>query len=219
MNYERIIKSIIIFSEIGFILCGFALVIFSYHPILWEIWQNPLFMGVIGILSGFILMLPKFIYNNSWLKKIYSTQLLYFIQIIILLGLFLNAIGALGLYLNLQYFDTFAHLMAGLVYSFGLYFIYLIYPSPTKAYQLREQRKALIFTIFVFFSFSLLWELYEYYGDILFNTQMFGEPGEKIDTQIDIIASTIGSITGIIIAHYNAKKMIEYFAKLKKIKK
>lgn len=218
MNYERIVKNTFLSAEIGFIVCGFMLVILSCKPALWEIWQNPLFMGVIGIFSGFILMLPRFIYNNSWLKKIYSIQLLYFIQLIILLGLFLNAIGALGLYLNLKNYDIFTHFFDGVIFSFGLYFIYLIYPHPEKAFLAKEQKKALIFTIFIFFSFAVLWEIYEYFGDILFKTQMFGEPGEKIDTEIDIIASTIGSITGIILARYNAKKLIGYFGRIKKPK-
>lgn len=218
MNSERIIKNTILFSEIGFIASGFALVIFSYKPVLWEIWQNPLFMGVIGIFSGFILMLPRYIYKNSWLKNIYSIQLLYFLQIIILVGLFLNAIGALGLYLNLKFYDTFAHLFDGIIFSFGLYFIYLIYPHPEKAFLVKEQRKALVFTIFIFFSFILLWEAYEYLGDIIFKTQMLGEPGEKIDTEIDIASSAIGSAIGIIIAHYNAKKLIGYFGRIKNSK-
>jgi len=212
MTWERIANIIIKFSVGVFIIGGLVLIILSFHPETWIIYGNPLFMGFISILSGIILCFPKIIFHKSWIKKIYSPHLLYFVQFILLIGLILNAFGALGFYLNLKYYDSVVHFIDGIIFSFGLYFLYLIYPDPRNAFKTREQRKALFFTLFIFFGFALLWEFYEYYGDIIFKTQMFGEPGEKIDTQIDLIATTLGSVIGIIIAHFNAKKLIRYFS-------
>lgn len=113
---------------------------------------------------------------------------LYFV----ILTLFICACQYFGMmwdfYSLVESFDTFLHLFSGAIFSFfGLYFYEL--------FTTRENRSRVV-SIFFGIGFahiiSVGWEIYEFSVDNLFgfNTQI----GGLVDTMVDLIASTIGSL-------------------------
>lgn len=165
-------------SSVGFVVFGFYLL----HT------DDNLFRVVMAFFSPFFIFAPRVLCRYVLQMQFISQRMLAVLEMLIAFMLSLNGIGALGLYLETQYYDLFLHflnpfLIAGiisiLIGSYGRY---------SASYQLSRVQH-----FFIFFTMILLigWEIWEYAGDQLFGTQMFGQPGEEYDTITDLGAGML----------------------------
>lgn len=84
------------------------------------------------------------------------------------------------------------------------------------AYFIREwyalsAKKSLVISAFLVFAGGIMWELWEFSGDWLFGTQMFGIYGGLVlkDTIVDNIMNILGIYTGAMFVIFRSKIMLK----------
>jgi hypothetical protein len=101
-----------------------------------------------------------------------------------------------GFYGSVPNWDTYVHLYSGVLTGwFGLYVV-----SHGESHTKAQFPKwfALIASLAVPLAIAALWEVYEYFSDIILNTNM--QVGGLDDTMIDTISALIGALIAIAIA-------------------
>ncbi len=184
------------FSVIAFIIGGLILLFGKgeWFPDFY----NPKFMGVIGLFCAFLIILPRLIFKTTISET--KEKALTFLQNILVISLLLNAAGALGLFqlykVGFEY-DKFLHFIIPVISVIAIaYFSYNWYGHTL--------RKSLILAAMLVFLGSFLWELYEFFGDWTFKTQMLGQYGKFVakDTLWDLIMNFLGTICAVIVLLY-----------------
>ncbi len=160
---------------------------------------NPQFMGIIGLISAILIVLPSLIFTpstSSWQAP--KQKALNLLQNVLVISLLLSAAGALGLFqlykVGFEYDKILHFIIPSLFIIVITYFNYHWYGI--------SFRKSLIIALILVTISGFLWELFELFGDKNFGTQMLGYYGEFVseDTFWDLIMNTLGSIVGVIIA-------------------
>lgn len=148
---------------------------------------------LLGLLSIILLIIPLFFEKIKHIKiKEYIKLIYYFFLLIafILGGLFL-------LYYRTLYFDLFVHGMFGLLLS-------VIFCQKTNNMTFKKSIILLSFIVFVAF----LWELLEFFSDIIIGTDHQEKISGAEDTMTDMLISMVGVLIYTI-----------YFRVMNKIKK
>lgn len=155
---------------------------------------NPKFMAMMAFISAFLIVLPRLIFKtNNDLKK---QQSLNFLQAGLIIILALNGLGALGLFqlyrVGIQY-DKLVHFIGPFI------FIIIVSRFGFQWYKWSLKKSIILAAILVFIG-GFIWELFEFFMDYLFRTQMLGQYGEFAfkDTIWDIIFNMFGIISGIV---------------------
>lgn len=159
---------------------------------------NPIFMGIMGIASVFIILSPRLVLNP--VGDDHKKKSIDFVQDALSLILVLSSAGGIGLYQLYRYgfqYDKFLH--------FFVSFILVI----TICNFLFYWHKIHIAKTFVYIAIGVVaagffWELFEYLTDLCLGTQTFGFYGELVfrDTVWDMIMNAFGAIIGAIVVLY-----------------
>lgn len=118
-------------------------------------------------------------------------------EALVALCMVLTWIGALGLYRTDWGYDTMVHaIISGcLAYMFT---VALAMALPSIE---RNPLRLLAIVVCLSITAGVINELFEWGGDQIFGTTMYGQAGEPNDTEFDLMANSIGGIVGMILAY------------------
>ena len=185
-------KNFLKFSSIILVIVGLILLLGSkdWFPGFY----NSVFMGIVAIVSPFLIYLPKFILTRSTPQK---RNLVLEMRSVIAFALLVNFAGELGLFQLYKYgfeYDKFAHFIVSMMFAF-------ILGESLREWEHLHAKELILIVFFIVFGSGLIWELFEASSDYLFKTQEWGVYGRHVtmDTLKDIVFNTLGAIAGIII--------------------
>lgn len=185
-------KRFLKFSSIILVIIGLLLLFGkkSWFPNFY----NPLFLGVIAVISPLLIYLPKFFLTKSSPKK---RKLILEMRSVITFSLLVNFAGELGLFQLYKYgfeYDKFAHFIVSMLFAF-------ILGEALSEWEQLSPGRILWLIFLVVFSSGILWEIFEATSDLLFKTQEWGVYGKHLvgDTYRDIAFNTLGAIAGIVV--------------------
>ena len=176
-----------------FIIAGLIL-IFGKREWFPEFYR-PQFMGIIAFVSALLIILPRFIFKPSS-EELNKQKSLNLLQAVLVVGLALNSLGALGLFqlykIGFEY-DKLIHFvvpfLSVIAFSrFGL-----------DWYGWSFGKSIILAAVLVIFG-GFFWELFEFFGDKLLKTEMSGYYGKFIikDTVWDSAMNFFGVVAGIL---------------------
>ena len=176
-----------------FIIAGLIL-IFGKREWFPEFYR-PQFMGIIAFVSALLIILPRFIFKPSS-EELNKQKSLNIFQAVLVAGLVLNSLGALGLFqfykIGFEY-DKLIHFvvpfLSVIAFSrFGL-----------DWYGWSFGKSIILAAVLVIFG-GFFWELFEFFGDKLLKTEMSGYYGKFIikDTVWDSAMNFFGVVAGIL---------------------
>ena len=155
---------------------------------------SPVFMGMVALISPFLIYLPRLILKKSSPQK---ERLTLKISSIIAFSLLVNMAGELGLYQLYKYgfeYDKFAHFGVSMLFAF-------ILGESLKEWEHLSSRKIVWLVLIIVFSSGILWEVFEATSDFLFKTQEWGVYGRHLagDTYRDVAFNALGALAGVIV--------------------
>ncbi len=171
------------------ILLAFELIDIRAHD---DEWFLAWLMGI----SAILLFLPWLIFKIPSLKRRATEPLLALIELLLAGAMCLSWIGSFGPYRWGIGYDSFVHYTASLFAAIG--FVTLVYTlKPTL-----KSNWAVVVVIAIVLSFltGIGNEAFEYYGDIIWGTEMYGEAGQPNDTVIDYAFDATGATLGVILS-------------------
>ncbi len=178
VDYNRIFSSLL---SMGLLLGGLIVLVF-YGPT-----RNALnFL----LWFGYSVMIFPILLS---LLKIDSKYLL-----LINIGVWLNVFGLIYAFNNLIYYDKFVHLSVGIIAGLAI-------SDAFKKNAFIKNKAVFVFIFLSVLGVSAIWEVSEYFGDILFNDLaqgVYNNSGEVLvppldDTMQDLILNGIGAILAI----------------------
>ncbi len=169
-----------------------------------------IFFAIVSIVfldkSIFVLsfgIIPFLFYFTNLLKVrmpvLYEYVFLLFI-------LFSTGFGSMfDFYEQFKYYDMILHIFAGVIFSFlGLFYL-------EKYYSKTNQYLKLILVFLISLGFASIWEMYEYFIDMLFGFNMQRIEEGLIDTMSDVSFHALGSLLCLIIVHIDYAYMNNRF--------
>lgn len=165
------------------------------------------FLVYMSLFSAFGMVAPLLVANLiPILKQKITEQVLGLIEILGGAAIVSSWIGAFGLYRDGIGYDTFVHFFASwcLLIIFGLVL--------TTALQYQHWWLILGMAAILTLLGGLLNELFEYAGDQLFSTMMYGEAGQPDDTLRDLIADGVGVMVGAGIFYFLRLRIRKYIS-------
>lgn len=180
------------FSSIALVIVGLVLLFGPRH---WfPNFYSPVFMGIIALISPFLIYLPKFILKKSTPQK---RNLILEMRSVIAFSLLINFAGELGLFQLYKYgfeYDKFAHFIVSMTFAF-------ILGESLREWGQLHSRKLVLVVFLIVFGSGIVWEIFEAASDYLFKTQEWGVYGNHLalDTYKDMIFNTLGALAGIIV--------------------
>lgn len=189
MRYRDFLK----FSSIILVITGLILLL---GPKRWfPGFYNPIFMGIIALISPLLIYLPKFILKKSTPQK---RKLVLEMRSVIAFSLIVNIAGELGLYQLYKYgfeYDKFAHFIVSMLFAF-------ILGESLKEWDRLPSKKIMWLAFLIVFSSGILWEIFEATSDFLFKTKEWGAYGRHLvlDTYLDVTFNILGALAGIIVS-------------------
>lgn len=198
LNYKKsFVRTILNFLILFSVLTGFYQILFAKN---FHFGFNLLFSAPL------ILLLPRFIYTHFDLDKTHSINLIKFLESIFISGFIVSALGSLWLYRVNLFFDWFTHLFIGCLLTLIFSIILLIYRP--KIFQ----RRVGVFGFYLMIPLSGIWEVYEFLGDKIFGSRMFGDWFRP--AFIDTIGDIALTISGAAIASYLIYQYWNFFWKI-----
>lgn len=185
-------KNFLKFSSVGLVIMGCILLL---GPNRWfPNFYSPIFMGVIALLSPFLIYLPKFFLKKSTPQK---RNLILEMRSVIAFSLLVNFAGELGLFQLYRYgfeYDKFAHFIVSMAFAF-------ILGESLKEWEQFHSQKLMLLVFLIVFCSGILWEIFEASSNHLFKTQEWGVYGNHLalDTYKDMIFNSLGALAGIIV--------------------
>jgi glycopeptide antibiotics resistance protein len=185
-------KNFLKVSSITLVITGLVLL---FGPRDWfPDYYNPVYMGIVALVSPALIYLPNFILKKETPQK---RNLLLQMRSIIAFSLTVNIAGELGLFQLYKYgfeYDKFAHFIVNMLFAF-------ILCEALKEWERLSSRKIIWLVLLIAFGAGLLWEVFEAASDYLFKTQEWGVYGKHLalDTYKDIGFNTLGALAGIVI--------------------
>lgn len=153
---------------------------------------NPIFMGVMSLVSAGLIWLPRFYLNPKNEKQ---EKVVDLIQSGLSFALVIGSLGSLGFFqlyrIGIQY-DKITHFLNSFILTM------VLAKSLVDWKEMRFKKAVAISTVIVLVC-GVLWEGYELLGDSLLGTQMLGHYGEFIteDTIWDLILNLLGVVFAI----------------------
>ncbi len=196
MNIKKISKII------AFIFVIAGLVFILGKRVWFPEFYRPQFMGTIAFISAFLIVLPNLIFKfpDDPLKQ----KTLNFFQNVLVVSLLLNGLGGLGLFqlykIGFEY-DKLLHLIVPFLSVMALSRFGFDW------YKWSFKKSIIISAILVVFG-GFLWELFEFFGDRFFKTEMLGYYGKFIaeDTVWDLIINLFGVASGALSSVFIKKR-------------
>lgn len=185
-------KNFLKFSSVILVIMGCILLL---GPDCWfPNFYSPVFMGVIALLSPFLIYLPEFFLKKSTSQK---RNLILEMRSVIAFSLLVNFAGELGLFQLYKYgfeYDKFAHFVVSMLFAF-------ILGESLREWEQLHSRKLILVVFLIVFGSGMLWEIFEASSDFLFKTQEWGVYGNHLalDTYKDMIFNSLGALAGIIV--------------------
>ncbi len=180
------------FTTAIFVIAGLILV-FGKQEWFPEFYR-PQFMGAMAFISAFLIVLSSLIFKLPEVPANPVKNSIDFFQTSLIIILSLNGLGALGLFqlykIGFEY-DKFLHFIVPFISVVAIsYFLYHFYELPFK--------KSIILAAILVIASGFVWEFFEFFGDNLFKTQMWGYSGKFIikDTVWDLAMNFFGVIAG-----------------------
>lgn len=197
MHYKKLIK----FSIAVFIIAGFIMILGKRE---WfPDFYTPLFAGTMSFVSAFLIFLPKILFKTeNPAKEKYITELQAFVSI----ALLLNGAGALGLFqlykIGFQY-DKLIHFTVPFLMAIEGVRLFNIFKE-------NSFKKSLIKGSLWVFTGGVVWEILEFFSDLIFKTKTWGVYGNYVwaDTIGDLSFNLIGIIAAIFILIFFNKKSL-----------
>jgi hypothetical protein len=143
-----------------------------------------------------------FIIANNYVKKKYQTILPWFVMFVIAVSVWLDAVGNfMYLYTKYIWWDDLAHFAGSLSVAVLIYSIFSV---------LRE-KKVLILNDFHFLTYvisaavliTVVYELSEYFGDLLFEMERVGL---RYDTSSDLTYDLLGPLAVVLVGNWMNKR-------------
>lgn len=165
------------------------------------------FLVYLAVLSAGTMMVPWLFFRwIPWFKKAATTKLVGFTEVILAISLSLSWIGSFGLYRRRIGYDTLVHFTVSFIGAFTLVMILRAIQPAFKKHP-----------IFLFVLVVLLMnvggignELFEWGGDTLFGTAMYGESGQVNDTLRDFVGNSFGMVLGAVSGMLLHKRFQKY---------
>lgn len=172
-------------STFSFILSlGLAIGFFIGTYWIWTIDQSA-FRPVVAVLSGLSLFVPRLLFTHTMLKKHLHMRALLYLENAWMVLILLNTFGSLSFYYTTQYYDMILHFVDPIIGGFMIALLVAAWEEHDGEY---TESYVAYMTLAITFVIIFVWEAYEFYGDMWFGTQMFGQEGEPFDTFYDIVA-------------------------------
>ncbi|HDK7138088.1 TPA: hypothetical protein PTV74_001857 [Clostridium botulinum] len=182
-------------------ICKYVIRILIFINVINNFIKKDYYFTLIGVAAFILTFIPSLIFK---LMKIEPDKSLYLsIIIFIFISLYL---GTLNNFYRYTWWDTMLHTISGIIIGFFAIII-LRKHSPNKP--IDNYNKIFIFIFILSFAAlcGVVWEIYEFTIDTLFNLDMQGvEYTGVTDTMVDLIADLIGSIISYVIYHFTYKK-------------
>jgi len=149
-----------------------------------------------------LLLFPRWFYRKKKLDRTFNHTFITEIELVFLMGVSLTVLGENFLYQNVPLFDSFVHLVNGM-----LLVIVIVSFNHERWLDKRFSGPKTVF--FAGFLPVILNEFYEASADQLFGTKLWGDAFKPLmlDTVSDIVISTLGSVLAVIIL----KKYFHYW--------
>lgn len=185
-------KNFLKFSSAVLVVIGLTLL---FGPKYWfPSFYNPVFIGIIALVSPFFIYLPGFFFKKDTTQK---RNMVFKIHSAIAFSLSINMAGELGLYQLYKFgfqYDKLAHFIVSMLFAF-------ILCEALKGWARLPSRKIVWLVILIVFGSGILWEIFEAASDYLFKTQEWGVYGNYLawDTLADISFNTLGALAGVIV--------------------
>lgn len=180
---------------------------FSGDPFVYS--DVRLFTAVIAVLNVMFIMIPYFIYNYTRLKKKHNIKYLFSIEFFLALALVFNAFGANNLYKQGFEYDSMLHFTN----SFLVTIVFLLFILGVNKKIFSSWIIPPLLAAGAIIIFGISFEFFEYYGDILFGTLMYGQLGQPYDTLIDMSFNVLGGLTASLIIVYKHKELLKNWKK------
>lgn len=182
-------------------ICKYVIRILIFINVINNFIKKDYYFTLIGVAAFILTFIPSLIFK---IMKIEPDKSLYLsIIIFIFISLYL---GTLNNFYRYTWWDTMLHTISGIIIGFFAIII-LRKHSPNKS--IDNYNKIFIFIFILSFAAlcGVVWEIYEFTIDTLFNLDMQGvEYTGVTDTMVDLIADLIGSIISYVIYHFTYKK-------------
>ncbi|NFH66909.1 hypothetical protein FC952_16330 [Clostridium botulinum] len=181
-------------------LCKYVIRILILINVINNFIKKDYYFTLIGIAAFILTFIPSLIFK---IMKIRPDKRLYLsIIFFIFISLYL---GTLNNFYRYEWWDTMLHFVSGIIIGFFAIIILKKYNPHTSMNNYNP-----IFVFIFVLSFAALcgviWEIYEFTIDTLFNLDMQGvECCGVTDTMVDLIADLIGSIISYIFYCFNYK--------------
>jgi len=169
------------------------------------IYSTEIFLPIVGTVTLFLLYIPRIVYMSTiWLKYI-PQHTFGIMEMIITTIHILNMLGGIGLYRVFSYYDMIVHILSPIGVGVVLSLVIASIQKMRGYFHIRTvQQWAICITIALLF----IWELFEYMGDRVFGTDMFGQIGEQLDTVYDIGLGVVAMILVYLINLFYLEYMI-----------
>ena len=161
--------------------------------------KNSFFLFLGHLLFSAILYLPRVIYKNLNLRKIFGPRLLDWIEIFFSFSMILAVAGYLWLFDKLYNYDSYVHFFTPLLFFLV---IALITSAILQYYKIENTKSDLILlSLVIVMSLLLFWELFEYFVTVKLNYDMFFEKRQPNDTLYDIVVGFLSLPVGSVIIY------------------
>lgn len=155
------------------------------------------FLAYLAVLSALGMLAPALLFRLvPRLRALPDQRLLGRFEIFVFLAMAASWIGSFGLYRDGFGYDTFVHFFASAIFAV-MVIVLLSAADPRLA-----ARPALLFAIAAGIALAggIVNEVFEWGGDRLIGTAMYGEAGESDDTLKDFAANAVGILAGAAVA-------------------
>lgn len=163
------------------------------------------FIGNSSLIIALLIFSPRLLYQGTHLREHMSANAVGVIECLLIGIVAISGFGSFGLYREFYFYDMIAHIINPIFIGIGLSIIIGSYTdSRNPSAQFLTQLWTALFTIAII----VLWEVYEFGGDQLFGTQMFGQSGEAHDTLYDIVMGIFSLIIVYLFNRYYLRRLL-----------
>jgi len=167
------------------------------------------FLGGMALFGAFAILVPWLFSLHPRFGSQINQSFLVFTEASIGIAIMLSWIGTFGLYLAGFGYDSFVHFIVSVILAI---LVFLFLAVVWQGFRNGHFVFGFILIILVVTMLGgVINELFEYYGDIIFGTMMYGEPGQMFDTRRDFIYDFLGSIFGISLVVWNRERLVGKF--------
>ncbi|MFA6391768.1 MAG: hypothetical protein WCW66_03390 [Patescibacteria group bacterium] len=186
---NKILVNILLLSFI--VLVGIELIV-NY-----DAFDRRIALALTAIFAG-----GAFVVADSYVKKKFQVSLPWFVIFVIALSVWLDAIGNfMYLYTKYSWWDDLAHFSGSLSVAVIVYNIFLILKKRGHINLSNFHFSAYVLSVAVLV--TVLYELTEFYGDLMFEMQRVGA---RYDTSSDLAYDTLGPLLVVLVGNWMLKR-------------